>query len=852
MATKYEVVLNANRHPKLDSCDIFSRLAIVSLPFILLAINDNWIFSLPIVIDRWIYSGFHLHLPQFLQTFGDTYYASRLPWTVFGWLLHSVFDDTHALYVLHFAVFYLAVFSLYAAVRTLFANTVAACAAAVLLGTNSYFLVAAGWDYVDGPSMACSLAATAAMASAAVRPRWRLAALMWGVAACAMVSMYLLLVLFVLIQIGMFLLLNRLRGKRPVAAVAALFTAGGVAAMLFFGLINWLVGGPFLYILNQIRVLTAVANVQFENGVAFDDWAWTAWWLFAPMITFAFSCAYVAINAKSASNKIRLSGSEEDSKISLFICCLAGIAASLIYAGLEANHFDRLQMSYFADALFPFAYLTLGGALAVVIGQSGQVRQLGFLAATALIALVPWVLASLGYIFPRRDLFSGPIFESGWIVAGALLVSFYVQRPYHRLAGGALLILFFSIVNLGAPTVQIDYPPNPVFKQQILAVFDASRQVSRYNSDARARFWFDENDPNAQVLQDVVSTYLYEYSLVNQEFPKLIAADGRQSSVAPGERVILLTSRDNDPVALANAAVADLNLLFEQVARIAIRRPGVAFTMVVTDVKLDPSKYEEIPLPQPFAVELPSRIVTPPQPYAYGAQFPLQIQDLKGPLWIRVQASVDNGPFAIGILNRDGSDFLCRTVVAASGDTAVNLLVPKSRLLGDLVIQSWDEGKPTVVTIDTITALKPRSTPSSSDIPADAEEIEDAFGPPVGSNAKLQDVFPARVSTPAEPWTYGARFPLRIQNLKGPLWIRIQAEVLGGPIGIEILDRHGSEFLSRSVAFASDHTTVTLHIPELQPIGDLVIETWAEGKPSDVRVDAITVLKPHSPTAEQR
>ncbi len=421
MAANYEVVLDANRHPKLDSCDTFSRLAIVLLPFILLAINDNWIFSEPILIDRWVYSGFHLHLPQFLQTFGETYYASRLPWTVIGWLLHSAFDDKLALYVLHFSVFYFAVFSLYAAIRTLFANTMAACAAAVLLGTNSYFLVAAGWDYVDGPSMACSLAAIAAMASAAVRPRWRLATFMWGVAACAMVSMYLLLVLFVLIQIGMFLLLNRLRGKRPVVAAAALFTAGGVAAMLFFGLINWLVGGPFLYILNQIRVLTAVANVRFEHVASFNDWAQSAWWLFVPIITFTFSCAYVALHAKPASNKIRLSNSEEeDQKISLFICCLSGIAASLIYAGLEADHFARLQTAHFANALFPFAYLTLGGALAVVIGQSGQVRQLGFLAAAALIALVPWVLASFGYIFPRRGFFSGQIFEGGWIVVGSV------------------------------------------------------------------------------------------------------------------------------------------------------------------------------------------------------------------------------------------------------------------------------------------------------------------------------------------------------------------------------------------------------------------------------------------------
>jgi hypothetical protein len=173
-----------------------------------------------------------MHLPEFLKTFGHTYHASRLPWTVMGWLLHSAFDDATALYVLHFAVFYPAVFSLYVATRVILANTVAAGATALVLGTHTYFLIAVDWDYVDGASLACMLAAFAALASAAIQPRWRLAALMWGVATCAMVSMYVLLVLLVPLQAGLFFFLNRLRDNRAITAVAVWFVAGGSGAML--------------------------------------------------------------------------------------------------------------------------------------------------------------------------------------------------------------------------------------------------------------------------------------------------------------------------------------------------------------------------------------------------------------------------------------------------------------------------------------------------------------------------------------------------------------------------------------------------------------------------------------------
>jgi hypothetical protein len=697
--------VKAKINPDFDSVDFFSRVGISLLPFILLAVNDNWIFSVTNNVDSWIYSGFHLHLPEFLKAFGGTYYASRLPWTVTGWLLHLAFDDLYALYILHFAVFYLAVFSLYIAVRTIFANTAAAGAAALLLGTHTYFLYAAGSDYVDGVSIAYLLAATAALANAAVRPRWRLATVLWGVATCAVVSNYILLVLFVPIQVGLFLLLNRMHGKRPVLWAAVLFAAGAVGAMLFLGATNWLLGGPFLYIFNQIKVLFTLAHDRFIYTFPLVEWAPKAFWLIGPAITFAFSCVYVGLHFKSAAKSVRVGASGTNPEISLFFCCLAVAAASLIFIGLQADHFYVLEMEYNADALLPFSYLAIGGAFAAMIKPCGRARQLTFLAAAALIGLIPWLLATFGYVFPSWELFKGLKFEIAWVMAGSILLLLFVRWSY-RAWGAVLTVLFFSIVNLGAPQGRIDYPPNPIFKSEILAVFDASRAVGRYNPDARARFWFSRNT----LLRSVVSTYLYEYSLLNENFPRLLAADGRQSVVAPGDRVILMTAGNDDPMALANAAASDRGLHFKGVANIPIRRPGVAFDIFVADVELDLSKYGPIVSPQPFATGLPSRIVTPPQPWAYGLQIPLTVQDLQGPLWIRIRIKVSSGPVGVGILNHEGSEFLSRIPVSAGGETAVMLGVPKIQQIGDLVIQSWEQGYAADVTIGEITVLKLRST----------------------------------------------------------------------------------------------------------------------------------------------
>jgi hypothetical protein len=585
-----EVVLTQQQDSEFNYLDLFSYSAILLLPFLLLQINDSWIFSKPtLFVDSWVYSGLHLHLREFLKAFGETYYASRVPWTMPGWLLHSIFDDEHALYVLHFGVFYFACLSLYYAIRSIFSNRAAAFATILVMGTQSYFLYAIGWDYVDGVSITWVLASIAALSGAAIRKHWRIAAIVWGATICVTVSLYILLVLFVPIEIGMFVLLNRFAGKRPLAAVGALTFSGGVAATVGMGLINWRLGGPFLYILAQFDVLPAVAANRFRYDLPLTQWVWTSPWLLLPAIGFAFSSLFVWLHRKSVLQKLRSADSTLDWEISQYVCCLADLAASLMFVGLEVDHFYVLQIDYRANSLLPFVFLVIGGTLAAICKPLYRARELGVFVALAAIALAPWVLANHGLIFPREELFqANPMLVVGWIIGGAVLMAFVVQRLYRGTAA-AVLIVFFSIISVGAPIAVFAFPPNPAYKQQTLAVFDASREVARYDSDVRARFWFDLNDPDGRDFRDVASTYLYEYSLVNEAFPKLAAADGRRAPIAPGDRIIFLTSRGN-PISLANAALSDENIVFDQVAEIPIHRPGVAFTIVVADAKTDRSR----------------------------------------------------------------------------------------------------------------------------------------------------------------------------------------------------------------------------------------------------------------------
>jgi hypothetical protein len=150
-----------------------------------------------------------------------------------------------------------------------------------------------------------------------------------------------------------------------------------------------------LYIVGQFNVLSAVAAIEFMVSKPFVEWIGSASWLFLPATACAFSCAYLLLHALE---KIHHDLRRERL---LFTCCLAVLTASFIFIALEAAHFNVLRDFYRANALLPLSYLTIGGALAVSLKHAGQLRQLGLSMGFAVILLVPWVLTTLGYIFPQ-------------------------------------------------------------------------------------------------------------------------------------------------------------------------------------------------------------------------------------------------------------------------------------------------------------------------------------------------------------------------------------------------------------------------------------------------------------------
>ena len=165
---------------------VFDIAVLIALPILLLFLNDSWstgwvnpppgsvwvdasngraappagwlvnneakALDTPIAwVDTYIYQSFFLDLKTNLvlhqELYGkSSYYASRLPWLLLGNAVYSLAPPETANLMLRLLLIYVATFSLYVTVRLVTRNDLAALAAALLLGVNTYFLWSIGWN----------------------------------------------------------------------------------------------------------------------------------------------------------------------------------------------------------------------------------------------------------------------------------------------------------------------------------------------------------------------------------------------------------------------------------------------------------------------------------------------------------------------------------------------------------------------------------------------------------------------------------------------------------------------------------------------------------------------------------
>ncbi|MCS5651173.1 MAG: hypothetical protein NZ825_00925 [Candidatus Marinimicrobia bacterium] len=344
---------------------------LLSIPFILLAANQEWLFPYGYPSDAWIAKRYFLETghdyPLTGETWGsmyENYKASRISWIIKGFLIHKLFSPVTAHYVLHLSMFCLMLGTFYLIVKKLF-NKHVAFIAGVAFGTYSQFhaVVSYEWDYTTHDGALNILLTMLFMLFASQSRKWKLWLVLSGATwASALQSIY----LGALIPAVAFwyLCLNQQHLRHPIIPSILYLFSGAVAATLFYCVISYLLGGPFLFFLATIEPI-----IMFSGGYGFHLGYWhplatllqSSKGIVLPILGGFIAIALLITNLVKG-QKNQLASGITLTQYTLLICLLAGFFLHFVGHGMMTSDHMLAVMS-------PFVFLSLAGLYALLLNS---------------------------------------------------------------------------------------------------------------------------------------------------------------------------------------------------------------------------------------------------------------------------------------------------------------------------------------------------------------------------------------------------------------------------------------------------------------------------------------------------
>jgi hypothetical protein len=319
-------------------------------------------------VDPWLYTALWTNFDQIYHSFAGTYYVSRLPWIVPGYVLNSVFDPRTASVILHASYFFAGGVLFFLLCRRWLGPVAAAAGYLALIGSQMYF-DAHRWDYQEGGVLTYLIGTYALTLARTKAPALRAGSLFLGGAfAAALVTTRIFDAAYL---IGLPLLYvavlpNVPRGRRLLQLLrdAAAF-AGGVAALLLAGgLFSRAEGTEFWFFMPQVRVLLATTGGY--NQFPIDLWLPTATYFWIPIFAVAFAAAILLLGPRTDQLPRRF------------------LAAAAIWITLDFVPFALWQFLgrgwlfnldyYFSSFLVP-TLLTVAAGAAVLVGTAPFSRR---------------------------------------------------------------------------------------------------------------------------------------------------------------------------------------------------------------------------------------------------------------------------------------------------------------------------------------------------------------------------------------------------------------------------------------------------------------------------------------------
>lgn len=543
-------------------------LLVVLAPLLVLICDRSLLFNQAGYLDSWIYYSLYRNLSALKILFADTYYPSRLSLILPGFLVNQVFEPLTANYVLHLLVWLAAAAGLYLAVKHI-AGRRSALVAATVFGLCPYVLRAVGWDYPDGIGNAYYLltiaSLTLASRNATISRRYLFVA---GVT-CAGAVYCNLTWAFLIPSFGPYwVFLRKARNYPPSIVRTLLYSGAGFLCLtLIFGVINYRLAGVFLFYMPSINY--AIGGVQVPNPQRANDYGWilTSPWLYPAMAALlAGVVSLVRFRWRQGDFHARMVAALY---VNLLFC--AAVLIAWEFAGQPL-----LQIPYYASYLLAATFLFLGVAVFPVTEKLRTETFCLLLAAVFVAASwVWWDRTGATWLWMVRTSWTPLVVVA---IAAVVVAAAFPKRVWA--VGLAVLGLSLLSLNARASTAGQWTGREPhVVEETFLRIVEAIEIGAEAARPAQwLNFWYDNADKNGAEFSSINSSYMYGFSKVGTDYPKLPEAppDGLVAILSS-----LPDSERQDTLREVQASLTQAGFEVEVVTDRVIDRGGVRYAITI-------------------------------------------------------------------------------------------------------------------------------------------------------------------------------------------------------------------------------------------------------------------------------
>ena len=558
-------------------------LLLLLLPLLLLLINQIWIFNLNGNLDPWFYFGYFIRLKQYLIAFPDVYYGSRLSWILPGYLAYSLFSPLVANYVLHLSFYYLATLSIYFILKPSVGRR-AAFLASASMGSYAFFLLAIGWDYVDGAGIAYFLITVLMLSWAARKESWAVWMVLAGVFFGALIYTNLVWLVFAPSLIIYCALTHRPHRRRKTSIKIAAFVGGILAITLLLGSINYSIGGKFFFFMPSVNFVLGNAGKPNPWRIDWHEWLPRATWLVLPLIVLLGSTATLVLSQSRKS-------SEQSDVVPLQAIFIASFL-SMIF--LEVKAVPVLQHTYYVSYLIPSMFLAIGAPLRSLRGLS----NVSF-AAVATFALILMIFPLIAVLVSSDQ----PIIFCLLFLVAILfsIASNFNQKKVGSVLAIALLTLSASIsfdqgwtVNQSGNQLRANAVTSKASLDSQLTVSTVQKLFRDLDPTVSVFFWYSAKE--LEVYRSIASASLWGYRFIGEDFPGLQGYGVSSSTPLSPQKLSELTTRftvspkiaifsqQEDVLQQAINSLKTVGFTAKSIATYPIKQDTIAFTITIIEV----------------------------------------------------------------------------------------------------------------------------------------------------------------------------------------------------------------------------------------------------------------------------